>query len=424
MSGKPELSIIIPVFNKWQLTLDCLVSLKEYTPGDHYEVIVVDNASKDATITQLEPLGRALFGKRFSAIRNTENINFGPACNQGARAAAAPLLFFLNNDTLLTKNWLPPLLDAMRNEPGLGAVGPLLLYMNDTVQHLGIKFFIRSVGHLYQNYPRTHPAVTKKRDLQGITAAAMMLPKVLFRECGGFYEEYKNGFEDVDLCLQIRERGKKMRCVSESAIYHLESQTPGRNIHEKANAKILTERWWAKVRHDAHIHAMRDGFSPVIDDTLSLSMLLGRRESDELMKEAKHQSFRWIHDKLTENPGWIDGAEMLKSMAESYGDVDTALYYADLKSSQYISYSDTEAMLRLALRARNEEQVEYCKDILLWLRNKFTGSPCNAEIILKKHLRIAHTSGDRSLVKILEDKVAQIQTLSFPAPEDPRRPKF
>lgn len=424
MSVKPELSIIIPVFNKWQLTLDCLVSLKEYTPGDHYEVIVVDNASKDATVTQLEPLGKALFGKRFSAIRNRENINFGPACNQGARASAAPLLFFLNNDTIMTKGWLPPLLSALREDPSLGAVGPLLLYMDDTVQHLGVTFFISGVSHLYQSYPRSHPLVSKKRDLQAITAAALMLPKDLFWDCGGFYEEYKNGFEDVDLCLHIGQHGKKMRCISESVIYHLESQTPGRNANDKLNAKILTERCFSLMRYDAHIHALRDKFQPIIDDMLSLSFALNDKESGELCTAAKYESFRWIHDKLVENPGWLQGYETLKEMAENYGDMDTALYYADLKINQFVSYPDVEVLLRLAIMARNEDITSYAKALLTKLRKKLTGSPAPLEVTLRDRLRRAYDQNDKLLVQLIEDKITYVQKHAFPEPHNPRYPKY
>lgn len=424
MSGKPEVSVIIPVCNKWQLTLDCLVSLKEYTPGDHYEVIVVDNASRDATVTQLETLGRALFGKRFSALRNRENLNFGPACNQGARAAAAPLLFFLNNDTLLTRDWLPPLLRAMREDSSLGAIGPLLLYMNDTVQHLGVAFFISGISHLYQHYPRRHPVVGRKRDLQAITAAAMLVPKDLFKECGGFHEEYKNGFEDIDLCFQIGQRGRKIRCVSESVIYHLESQTPGRNANERLNSKILTERCLQYLRFDAHLHALRDKFKPAIDDTMRLAFLLRDQENEALLQEARNRSFRWIHEQLGANPGWIQGADLLKDMAESYGDFDTALFYADLKGNQYIAYADLEKLQRYALMARNEEIVDYSKAMLNGLRKKLTGSPCPMESLLRQRLRRALDQGDRVLADLIEAKIAYARERAFPAPENPRYPKY
>lgn len=424
MSAKPEVSIIIPVFNKWQLTLDCLVSLKEYTPGTHYEVIVVDNASRDATVTQLEPLGRALFGKRFRSIRNTENLNFGPACNQGARAASSPLVFFLNNDTLMTRDWLPPLLAAMREETDLGAVGPLLLYMDDTVQHLGVTFFVSGIWHLYQQYPKDHPVVRKKRDLQAITAAALLISKNLFWECGGFYEEYKNGFEDVDLCLQIISKGKKLRCVPDSVIYHLESQTPGRNSNEKHNAKIITDRWQDEIVFDSHIHALRDNLRPMIDDLLNVCFCPPVQVNNELNKAAKHQSFRWIHDQISANPGWIDGMDTLRQMAEEYGDSATALFYADMKLSAYVSYKDVESLLHLAIMARNEDVVEYAKHLMQKLRKSLTGNPCPLEGVLRHRLRRALDHRDKTLAKLLEDKLTEVRLKAFPEAPNPRYPKY
>ena len=104
----PAFSVIIPVYGRWDLTRACLVSLRDHSCDQAYEVIVVDNASTDDTATELAPLGRSLFGEAFSVLRFTENKNFGPACNAGAAKARAPLLFFLNNDTLMTPDWAPP----------------------------------------------------------------------------------------------------------------------------------------------------------------------------------------------------------------------------------------------------------------------------------------------------------------------------
>ncbi len=90
----PAISVVIPVFNKWELTKACLESLAQHTPSGVVEVIVVDNGSTDETAHALAPLGKQLFGDLFAPIRWEENRNFGPACNAGAAAARAPMLFF------------------------------------------------------------------------------------------------------------------------------------------------------------------------------------------------------------------------------------------------------------------------------------------------------------------------------------------
>ncbi|MCC8193448.1 MAG: glycosyltransferase family 2 protein, partial [Deltaproteobacteria bacterium] len=269
----PECSIIIPVFNKWELTRNCLASLREHSSGHDLEIIVVDNGSSDATAPELASYGTGLFGARFGAIVFSENRNFGPACNAGARAATSPVLFFLNNDTLATPGWLPPLLTGL-DGLGCGALGPVLLYEDGTVQHMGVTYGTRGPSHLYQHFPPDHPVVSRKRELQGITGAALMIRADIFRECGEFYEGYRNGFEDLELCVQIRRKGGRLRCLASSRMFHLESQTPGRKDGDAANGDIFAKRCGDAVYTDIHHHALRDGFSFFITDLLTVSAKL------------------------------------------------------------------------------------------------------------------------------------------------------
>lgn len=97
-------SIIIPVLNKWELTKACLESLRAHTSAadGEIEVILIDNASKDATPLEAPALGQAFFGAGFVYLPQSVNRNFSASCNIGARAATGDLLFFLNNDTMLT----------------------------------------------------------------------------------------------------------------------------------------------------------------------------------------------------------------------------------------------------------------------------------------------------------------------------------
>ena len=240
----PTLSVVIPVHNKWELTAACLRSLAEHTPGGDVAVIVVDNASADDTSGACPALGSSLFGRRFRYRRFENNRNFGPACNAGAALADSALLFFLNNDTLLTPGWLPPLQDALAAEPDLVGVGPLLAYPDDTVQHLGIVITPAgdSIGHLYAGLPLAHPLARRRRRFPAITGAALMVSRALFLEAGGFCEAYVNGFEDVDFCLALAENGGVMSVIPESRVIHFESQTPQRRDHDEDNGRLLRAR--------------------------------------------------------------------------------------------------------------------------------------------------------------------------------------
>ncbi|MDL2279736.1 glycosyltransferase family 2 protein [Desulfovibrio sp. OttesenSCG-928-G11] len=324
MNDAPLFSVIIPVLNNWNLTRACLHSLKKHGPDRAFEVIVVDNGSSDATAAVLEPLGRSLFGARFKRLRFEENRNFGPACNAGALAAGADLLFFLNNDTLLTPGWAPPLLAAFAEAPDLGAAGPLLLYENNTVQHLGVYCSLDRVGHLYRGFPRDHPAVFKKRRLKALTAAALMTPRRLFLELEGFFEGFVNGFEDVDFCLRLGRQGLAMVCVPDSVVYHLESRTPGRRDGESRNTALLSSRHPGVTAPDLHLHGARDGFKPVISEALDLNLHMTGADEKRLLQEAG-QDLEALFALSRANPLWVKGRELLCARYFELGDLDAAL---------------------------------------------------------------------------------------------------
>lgn len=268
------LSVVIPVFNKFDLTRSCLEFLKTFAPEITMEVIVVDNGSSDATATQLEPLGRGLFQEFFQRVRFEENRNFGPACNAGALAAHGDLVFFLNNDTELTSGWLPPLLDGL--DDACGAVGPLLMYpekesfLCDRVQHVGVCCEPQiQFCHLYEFFPVSHPLIRKARALQFVTGAALLMRKEVFMEVGMFHEGYMNGGEDLDLCVQLRRKGYSLSVAHESRIYHLQSQTSGRHDHEAHNGALFRERCSESFFPDLHLQLKADGYELALNEFLN-----------------------------------------------------------------------------------------------------------------------------------------------------------
>ena len=252
-------SIIIPVFNKVELTEQCLVHLAEVTTDVSYEVILVDNASTDRTGAFLATLRGDI-----RMIRNEENLGFAKACNQGAGAARGRYLVFLNNDTIPCKGWLRALIDEVETHPETAIVGSKLLYPDGTIQHAGV-VFSRDVFlpyHLYRGFPAETPAVNHRREFQCVTAACMLVRPDVFTAVGGFDEEYRNGFEDVDLCLKIGERGGRIVYQPRSVLYHLESQSPGRKDHEEHNSQRLLARWahqWWVIDED--LAYVTDGYA-------------------------------------------------------------------------------------------------------------------------------------------------------------------
>ena len=369
-----QLSVIIPVWNCWELTRNCLTSLREFTPGNFMQVIVVDNGSSDETPSHLPALGKQLFGQNFTYVRNEQNLGFAKACNQGAALAQADMLFFLNNDTLLLKDWLAPMLAAFRQDAKLGACGPLLLYPDGkSVQHLGIAFSTTlATEHLYANFPKDHPVVSRRRPLQAITGAAFMLPKKLFEDCGRFFEGYINGSEDLELCARISEQHKTLSVVPQSQIIHLESQTPGRSEHDNANAELLNQRCRGAFGPDLHRHAKRDGFSLALTPWLELFITLHPEQEIGLCQrfapgfEAQKNSPQtnlqispglWWQG-VQKEPLWQTGYELLGSFLEQNGSFQEASGVRLLQSYFFPLVPTFRALARVAEKSGNPELAE------------------------------------------------------------------
>ncbi len=329
---RPKISVIIPIWNLWDLTKNCLNSLVEHTPQallDLMEIIVVDNHSTDETAKALAPTVKRLFGAQGHALRMPHNLGFAKGCNIGAAHAQGNLLFFLNNDTQVTKGWLPPLLQALENNAKIGMVGPLLLYPSQKVQHIGITFtHTLELHHLYHLFPHGHPLVHKKRSLQAITGAALMLSAQLFTACGGFYEEYINGFEDLDLCCAVREKGLHLTCIPQSIIYHHTSQSQGRFDHDSQNAQLLTKRRQGIFKPDVHTIALEDGLMPILSPSLELYIALPRAKEEALTTAfTQHFSEERCLIRLENEPLWMGGHKLLAQFYSTQHMPEEALHH-------------------------------------------------------------------------------------------------
>ena len=247
-----DASIVIPAFNRADLTAQCLRALITNTPGLSYEVIIVDNASTDAT-----PQLCAGLGGDAVVIRNPENYGFARACNQGADAARSERIVFLNTDTEPFPNWLPPLLATMDEAPDIGAVGMKLLFPDRTIQHAGVVLVEQNdyptlaPQHMPYQVPEDDPFSNQRREVSVATAACLMVRRDAFEEVGRFDEGYWNGYEDVDLCLSLRAAGWRIMYEPASVLIHHESASgPERFRLVNENVERLESRWAGRAIPD------------------------------------------------------------------------------------------------------------------------------------------------------------------------------
>ncbi len=253
-------SIIIPAFNKAQLTRNCLLALYQTTGGlPDGEVLVVDNASADETPEMLTEFPWV------RVIRNERNIGFAAANNQAAAMAAGEYLILLNNDTQPLDGWLNALLAAAA--PEVGAVGARLLFPDGTLQHGGVVAVPSSFGitaftmvHDLYGIRGDDARALQKKDCQAVTGACLLTPRNLYLELGGLDELYWNGNEDVDYCLRVRERGLRVVYEPAAKLLHFESRSGVQRFRRApANAALLAQRWNDRVEADQNVAAVRRG---------------------------------------------------------------------------------------------------------------------------------------------------------------------
>ncbi|WP_309387119.1 glycosyltransferase family 2 protein [Cerasicoccus frondis] len=250
MSDNPRISIIIPVYNCLELTRKCIESIEaNQTPELPLEIILVDDISTDGAREYVaEFQGRA----GYQVILREEKGSFSINNNQAARLARAPILCLLNNDTIVTPGWLEPMVTLLENRPQAGLVGNVQLNPNTgLVDHVGMVCWPDGAVRQARKNRGILPAESWL-EWSSVTAACVLIHREVYLSIGGLDEAYRNGCEDADLALRLKEAGYKHYVCNRSVIYHHVSSAPGRANHLSANEQLLCERWADKVAQWSH----------------------------------------------------------------------------------------------------------------------------------------------------------------------------
>jgi len=243
----PEVSVIIPVHNKFNYTYDCLRSIQQLPSRRTFEIIVVDDCSEDETL-----LASLAFAGAVRIMRNTKNLGFVRSCNAGAAVAKGRYLFFLNNDTLVKEGWLDELVETFEQVPNVGIAGSKLLFGDGRLQEAGgIVWRLGDGWNWGRDRDPNDPLYCYLRDADYVSGAALMIERALFAELGGFDELFAPAYyEDTDLAFRVRAKGRRVVVQPASQVVHLEgvsggTDTAGSGVkrYQTINQHKFYQRW-------------------------------------------------------------------------------------------------------------------------------------------------------------------------------------
>jgi O-antigen biosynthesis protein len=239
--ARPDVTVVMVTYNRWDLTKEALRLLAEVTEP-RYEVVIVDNASTDGT-------GEALARIQGSTVlRNSRNLGFGPATNQGAAMARGRHLLLLNSDAWVRPGWLDPLIVIADTDPDVAAVAPKLLYPDGRLQEAGsIVWRDARVRQYGDGDVPNRPEYNFRRTVDYASAACLLVRRAAFISVGGFDPRFAPVYcEDVDLCLALAAGPGRVVYQPRSVVEHVRGASTSGGVQGariERNRRLLRARW-------------------------------------------------------------------------------------------------------------------------------------------------------------------------------------
>lgn len=259
-TNPPLVSILIPTRNGAELVRTCIESILSKTRYASYEILLIDNGSdEEAALSYFQYLAEQ---GRVRLLRDDQPFNFSRLNNLAVEAARGEVAVLLNNDTeVIHPLWLHCMVQ-LALLPDVGAVGAKLLYSNNTLQHAGVLLGIAGgAAHAYMEFPGDALGYSNLalllRGYSALTAACLAVRKNLYLEVGGLDEgRFAVGYNDVDFCLKLRDRGYRNLWAPQALLYHHESLSRGTEDTPEKKARfwnelsLLKKRWPNAWYHD------------------------------------------------------------------------------------------------------------------------------------------------------------------------------
>lgn len=253
--GTPRVSILIPNYEHLEDLKKCLTSIFEKTTWPSYEIVIVENNSTSQEIfSYYERLQKEHGNVRVVTWKG--KFNYSAINNYGAQFCDGEYLLLLNNDTtVITPDWIQEMIMfAQRSD--VGAVGAMLYYPDDTIQHAGVCIGLGGVaGHFFVGKNKNDPGYMWRlnfaQNMSAVTGACMLMRREIWDTLGGLNENYAVAFNDADLCMRIRNAGWLIVWTPFAKLYHFESKSRGEEDTPEKERRFNDEvcyfkKCWAK----------------------------------------------------------------------------------------------------------------------------------------------------------------------------------
>ncbi len=261
-------SILIPTCDHADDLKRCVDSILRLTDYANYEILLIENNSREAaTFAYYETLKNE---RRVKLLTWPHGFNYSAINNFGASNANGKYLLLLNNDTeVISPGWIREMLMfAQRGD--VGAVGAKLYYPNGTVQHAGIGLGLLTLaGHFHKGFPRNSLGymgrLQYQQNVSAVTGACLMIKAEMYRAVGGMEEKLAVNFNDVDLCLRLREKGLLNVFTPFAELYHYESLSRGLDVAPEKRKRYLQEEAFFRGRWAKQLQAGDPYLGPNFD---------------------------------------------------------------------------------------------------------------------------------------------------------------
>ena len=247
MPRAPDASIVIPVLDRIDRLIPCLVSLDRLASPPSHEILIVGNGTPEPCLEALPQPARLVL------VPSSINLGFGGGCNWGARFARGRYLVFLNDDTEVEPHWLRALVEVAASDPRIGAVGSRLLSADGSLQEAGSVLWSDAGTHqVGRGLPAGSAAYSRVRDVDYCSACGLLVRREAWAAVGGFDEIYFPAYhEDVDLCLSLRKHGFRTVYAPQARLIH--HQGGSLSAERRAaiglhSGRLFIEKWGPVLR--------------------------------------------------------------------------------------------------------------------------------------------------------------------------------